>query len=181
MLISYLHKSTQAQISRGRSLGLAALFQKPLLRASCWWNNFGHSWFQTRVILPLVLFLAFSDHFLTLDLFLKVTSAVKLFFAIKWPYIVTSLLMIFYASFSRYLNFCVFVKSTNSKFCDVIKLLRNGSYIYAYFFWILCTIKMRFSQILVCYLTKISNVILAQCWRLKTSYRPFYHFIKTTI
>ena len=51
----------------------------------------------------------------------------------------------------------------------------------AYFFWILSTIKMKLSQILVCCLTNMSNMFLAQCWRLKTSSRPFYGFIKTTI
>ena len=59
-------------------------------------------------------------------------------------------------------------------------LLDNGSYTHAYFFWILRTIKMRFGQILVCCLTNISNRFLAQCWRLETSSRPFYDFIKMT-
>ena len=30
-------------------------------------------------------------------------------------------------------------------------------------------------------MTKISNMFLAQCWRLETSSRPFYGFIKMTI
>ena len=59
-------------------------------------------------------------------------------------------------------------------------MLNNGSYTYAYFFWILSTIKMKFGQILVCCLTNISNMFLAQCCTLQTSSRPFY-FIKMTI
>ena len=42
-------------------------------------------------------------------------------------------------------------------------------------------IEMKFGQILVCCITNISNMFLAQCWRLKTSSRPFYDFIKMTI
>ena len=42
-------------------------------------------------------------------------------------------------------------------------------------------IKMKFGQILVCCMRKISNMFLGQCWRLKTSSRPIYGFIKTTI
>ena len=40
---------------------------------------------------------------------------------------------------------------------------------------------MKFGQILVCCMTNISNMFLAQCWRLETSSRPFYDFIKTAI
>ena len=57
-------------------------------------------------------------------------------------------------------------------------MLHNGSYTYAYFFWILSTIKMKFGQILVCCLTNISNVFLAQCWRLETSSRLFIILLK---
>ena len=60
-------------------------------------------------------------------------------------------------------------------------LLHNASYTYAYFFWILSPIKMKFGQILVCCMTNISNIILAECWRLKTSSRLFHDFIKITI
>ena len=59
-------------------------------------------------------------------------------------------------------------------------MLHNGSYTYAYFFWTLSPIKMKFGQILVCCMTNISNVFLAECWRLETSSRLFYDFIKTT-
>ena len=45
-------------------------------------------------------------------------------------------------------------------------LILNGSYIYAYFFWILSIIKMKFGQILVCCRANISNVFLAECWKL---------------
>ena len=40
---------------------------------------------------------------------------------------------------------------------------------------------MKLGQILVCCMTNISNMFLAQCWRLETSSRPFYDFIKMTI
>ena len=32
---------------------------------------------------------------------------------------------------------------------------------------------MKFGQILVCCMTNISNMFLAECWRLETSSRPF--------
>ena len=59
-------------------------------------------------------------------------------------------------------------------------MLHNGSYTYAYFFRILCLIKIKFGQILVCCITNISNMFMAQCWKLETSYRPFYDFIEMT-
>ena len=40
---------------------------------------------------------------------------------------------------------------------------------------------MKLGQILVCCMTDISNMFLAECWRLETSCRPFYDFIKMTI
>ena len=43
------------------------------------------------------------------------------------------------------------------------------------------SIKMKFGQILVCFLTNICNMFLAQCWKLETSSRRFYDFIKVTI
>ena len=60
-------------------------------------------------------------------------------------------------------------------------MLHNASYTYAYFFWILSPIKMKFGQILVCCMTNISNMFLAECWRLETSSRLFYDFIKMAI
>ena len=60
-------------------------------------------------------------------------------------------------------------------------LLHNASHTYAYFFWILSPIKMKFGQILVCSMTNISNMFLTECWRLETSSRLFYDFIKMTI
>ena len=61
-------------------------------------------------------------------------------------------------------------------------LLDNGSYTYAYyFFWILSIIKMKFGQILVYCMTNISNIFLAHSWRLETSSRLFYDFIKMAI
>ena len=86
-------------------------------------------------------------------------------------------------SFSGYLDFCVFVKST-----DFENLWRhhrhwfsNGSYTYTYFFWMVCTVKMKFGQLLLCCMRNISNLFLAQYWRLETSSRPFYFLIKITI
>ena len=60
-------------------------------------------------------------------------------------------------------------------------LLRNASYTYAYFLWILSHIKMKFGELLVCCMTDISNMFLTECWRLETSFRLFYDFIKMTI
>ena len=50
-----------------------------------------------------------------------------------------------------------------------------------YFSWIQSTIKIRFCQILVCCMANISNIFLPQCWRLETSSKPFYYYIKMTI
>ena len=51
----------------------------------------------------------------------------------------------------------------------------------AYLFWMLCTAKVKFDQILMCCMRNISNLFLPQCWRLKTNFRLFYFFIKMTI
>ena len=68
------------------------------------------------------------------------------------------------------------------KICDVIiKLRHNTIYTYGYFFWILSTIKMKFGQILLCCMINISSMFLAECWRLGTSSRFFYDFIKMAI
>ena len=40
---------------------------------------------------------------------------------------------------------------------------------------------MQFGQILVCCMTNISNMFLAECWTLETSSRLSYDFIKMTI
>ena len=40
---------------------------------------------------------------------------------------------------------------------------------------------MKFGQILVCCMTNISNMFLAECWGLETSSRLFYDFIKVAI
>ena len=60
-------------------------------------------------------------------------------------------------------------------------MLHNASYTYAYFFWILSSIRMKFGQILVCYMTNISNMFLGECRRLETISWLFYDFIKMTI
>ena len=79
--------------------------------------------------------------------------------------------------FSRYQDFCVFMKPADFKICDVIISIAA----YAYFFWILSPIKMKFGRILVCCVTNISNMFLTECWRLETGSRLFYDFIKKTI
>ena len=56
----------------------------------------------------------------------------------------------------------------------------NGSYTSAYFFWILIPIRMKFGQMLACSMANITSMFLVQCWRLKTSPRPFYDFGKIT-
>ena len=71
-------------------------------------------------------------------------------------------------SFWRYQDLCGFVKPAHFKFCDVI-------------FWILSPLKVKFCQIVVCCMTKISHMFLAECWRLETSSRPFYDLIKMAI
>ena len=65
-------------------------------------------------------------------------------------------------SFWRYLDFCVFVKSTNFKICDIII---NIVY---YFFWILGSIKKRFGQVSVIlwYDKNIYNIF--EGWKLVT-------------
>ena len=84
--------------------------------------------------------------------------------------------------FSRYLDFCAFVKSRDFKICDiVIDITSSRISTSSYFFWILSTLKNKFGQILVCCKTNISNMFLAQDWRLETSSRLFYDFIKMTI
>ena len=84
--------------------------------------------------------------------------------------------------FSRYRDFCVFVKSADFKIRDLImNIASSWSYAYVYFFWILSTIKMRLGQILVCYTTNISNIFLAESWRLENSSRLFSDFINMTI
>ena len=41
--------------------------------------------------------------------------------------------------------------------------------------------KMKFGQILTYCMTTISNMFLTECWRLETSFRLFYDFVKKTI
>ena len=65
--------------------------------------------------------------------------------------------------FSRYLDFCAFVKSTDFKIRDVIiGIASSGISTYAYLFWILSTLKKKFGQMLECYKTSISNMFLSQ-------------------
>ena len=85
----------------------------------------------------------------------------------------------FQHTLNRLFNNCIKVILILDKF--FLKLLDNGSYTYAYFLWILSIIKMKFGQVLVFYITNISNMFLAECWKLGTSSRLFYDFIKMTI
>ena len=78
-------------------------------------------------------------------------------------------------SFTRYVDFCVFMKSTN------FKTWHRHRHCYTYFFWILSTIKKKFGQILVYCMKIISNMFLGLCWRLKTSFRPLFDFTKMTV
>ena len=73
-------------------------------------------------------------------------------------------------------DFCVFVNPADFKFCD-----HKHSCIMLDLNLFISTIKMKLGQILVCCMTNISNMFLAECWRLETSCRPFYDFIKMTI
>ena len=72
-------------------------------------------------------------------------------------------------------------QSKFEKIFIIYRLLHNASDTYAYFFWILSPVKMKFGQILVCCMTNISNMFLGECWLLETSSRLFYDFIKMAI
>ena len=80
-------------------------------------------------------------------------------------------------SLSRCGDFCVFVRPRDFKICDIIISIMQVTY----FFWIPSSIKLKFGQILACCMTNISNMFLAKCWRLETSSRLYYDFIKMTI
>ena len=60
-------------------------------------------------------------------------------------------------------------------------LLHNESNTYAYFYWILSTIKMKFGLILAYCMPNTSNIVLAQCRTLESSSKPFYDFITKKI
>ena len=82
----------------------------------------------------------------------------------------------------RYLDFHFFVKPVGFQICDVIiGIATKWKLLLCLFFGILSTIKMKFGQILVYYKTNISNMFVAQCWRLETSSKPFYDFIEMII
>ena len=81
----------------------------------------------------------------------------------------------------RFFCFCDIYRFQNlwhyHKHCYIMEaILING-----YLFWMLCTTRVKFGQILVCCMRNISNLFLAQCWRLETNSRLFYFFIKMTI
>ena len=76
-----------------------------------------------------------------------------------------------------------------SEICRFQNLWRHHRHCYimeailinAYLFWMLCTTKVKFGQMLVCCMRNISNLLLAQYWRLETNSSLFYSFIKMTI
>ena len=63
-------------------------------------------------------------------------------------------------SLSRYLDFCVFMKSTYFKICDVIIGIMEVTLMLISFSILLSTIKIKFDQILVCCITNIYNTFL---------------------
>ena len=80
-------------------------------------------------------------------------------------------------SFSRYLDFCAFVKFTDFKIYNVIiGIASSKTSTCTYFFWILSTLKKKFGQILVCCTTNISNMFLAQDWKMETHFQTFLWF-----
>ena len=82
--------------------------------------------------------------------------------------------------FFRYLDFYVLWNPQISKaLTSSWALLHNGSYTYAYLFWILSTIKIKFNQLPVYCMTNISNMFLAECWKLETSPRSFDNFARS--
>ena len=64
-------------------------------------------------------------------------------------------------SFSRYLHFCVFMKSTDFKILDVAIGIATQWNLHLWIF-LLNPIKMKFGQIQVCSMTTISNMILTE-------------------
>ena len=77
-------------------------------------------------------------------------------------------------SFSRHLDFCVFVKSTDFKIRDVNISIATLWKLHLYLF--LLNPKSYQNET-----RSNTNMVLVQCWRLETSSRPFCDFIKTTI
>ena len=69
----------------------------------------------------------------------------------------------------------IFVFFWNRRFQN---FLRHHKHCCTYFFWIRSPIKRKFGQILVHCMTNIPNMFLAESWRLETSFRLFYDFIK---
>ena len=82
-------------------------------------------------------------------------------------------------SFSKYRDFCVFVKPADFKICGIISI---AAWCKLHFFLLnpKSYQKKIWSNFSVLH-DNISNTFLAECWRLETSSRPFYDFIKVTI
>ena len=84
--------------------------------------------------------------------------------------------------FLRYLDFCVFVKSTDFQTRDVIMCVATcwKSHL-CLFLSNPDSYQNEFGQIQECCITNFSNMFLVQCWGLEGSSNPFYDFIKITI
>ena len=78
-------------------------------------------------------------------------------------------------SFLRYLDFCVYVKSTNFQICDVIIGIATK---WKLRLWILSTIKMKFGQILLFCRTHISNMFWPKTGEWKLVLDPFLIVLK---
>ena len=74
-------------------------------------------------------------------------------------------------SFSRYQDFWVFMKPADFNICGIIISIAAS-----------CKLQLRlFLLNPKCCMANISNMFLTECWRLETSSRLFYDFIKKTI
>ena len=82
----------------------------------------------------------------------------------------------FFLKISRFFCFCEICKFQNL----ICHRRHNGSYIMEVTL-MLIFFNPKYHQNEIYCMTNISNMFLAQCWRLKTSSRPFYDFIKMTI
>ena len=66
----------------------------------------------------------------------------------------------------------IFEKFTNFKICDIVDITAYGTF-FTVFFFNLGTVEIKFGQMLMQFMTDISNLFLAQFRRLETSSRPF--------
>ena len=84
--------------------------------------------------------------------------------------------------FSRYQDFCVFVKTADFKICDIIISIVVHCNLHSCFFILKPkSYQNENGQILVCCMINIFSMFLAEWWRLETSSMSFYDFIKMAI